>query len=219
MDTTRILDFIAGLKQNNHKDWMDAHREEYLAAKAEFEKLINFLIPQLQQFDESIHGVLAKDCIFRINRDIRFSKDKSPYKTNFGAFMAEGGRKTWKAGYYLHLEPGDESMIAGGIYMPPGEVLKKIRQEVDYNPAELKKIVSQEKFRQNFEEIQGEKLKTAPKGYPADHPNIEFLKLKSYTVLHKVPDRVVKSAEFPDKVVEVFSVMHPFNEYLNVAVS
>lgn len=219
MDTTRILDFIAGLKQNNHKDWMDAHREEYLAAKAEFEKLINFLIPQLQQFDESIHGVLAKDCIFRINRDIRFSKDKSPYKTNFGAFMAEGGRKTWKAGYYLHLEPGDESMIAGGIYMPPGEVLKKIRQEVDYNPAELKKIVSQEKFRQNFEEIQGEKLKTAPKGYPADHPNIEFLKLKSYTVLQKVPDRVVKSAEFPDKVVEVFSVMHPFNEYLNVAVS
>lgn len=219
MQLEKILHFLEGLKNNNHKEWMDQHRSEYHECKGIFEELVNFLIMEIQQFDPSVVGVTPKQSIFRLNRDIRFSKDKSPYKTNFGAFISEDGKKSFKPGYYLHMQPGNESFLAGGIYMPPGDILKKIRQEVDYNPTELKKIVSETSFKETFGEIQGEKLKTAPQGYSTDHPNIEFLKLKSYIVMHKLSDRQIKTPDFPQKVVEVFKVLRPFNEYLGVAIS
>jgi len=215
----KILDFLKELKYNNHKEWMDAHREQYHEAKAEFEEFVNMLIMEIQQFDESIVGVTPKNCIFRINRDIRFSKNKSPYKSNMAAFISEEGKKTFKPGYYIHLQPEDESMIAGGIYAPPGDILKKIRQEVDYNSGELKEIVSQKDFRNFFGEIQGEKLKTAPKGYSTDHPNIEFLKLKSYIVYHKFRDQDVMSDNFKNEAIKGFKILKPMNDYLGVAIS
>lgn len=219
MNIQPILEFLSGLGQNNNREWMESHKPEYAQARAEFDKIVEYLISEISLFDPTIRGLVPKDCIFRLNRDIRFSKDKSPYKIHFGAYIAEGGRKSESAGYYLHLQPGNNSMIAGGMYMPSGEALKKIRQEVDYNPSELKKIVLELPFVDYFGKVQGDQLKTAPKGYSPEHPNIDFLKLKSYTVVHTVSDDEVLNPGFPEKAVNVFRVMHPFNEYLNVAVS
>jgi uncharacterized protein (TIGR02453 family) len=184
-----------------------------------FKEIVSVLLTYVTRFDEDLTGLAPKDCIFRINRDIRFSKDKTPYKTNFGAALSEGGRRSPNAVYYLHLQPYDESFIAGGMYMPDKEYLAKIRQEVDYNPEELKKIVNTPDFKKYFGSIQGEKLSRPPKGYEATHPNIELLKLKSYIVLHRVTDEEVRSENFLPEIIRKFQVVQPFIRYLNVAIS
>lgn len=219
MDTDHILSFLSALKTNNNKEWMDAHRGEYLQAKVDFEALVNILLQNLQAIDPGLNGLTAKDCIFRINRDIRFSKDKSPYKHNFGASIAEGGKKSLNAGYYLHIQPGNESFVGGGLYMPPGEQLKKIRQEIDYNAPELFEIVTTKDFEQAYGRIQGEKLIRAPKGYDPDHPNIEFLKLKSYVALHKLTDDDIQSPQLIENLTHKCQVLKPFIDFLNIAIS
>lgn len=218
-NTHLILSFLSELKEHNQKEWMDAHKQQYQQARQAFIALVGQLLEGLKSHDPSLEGIQPKDCIFRINRDIRFSKDKTPYKIWMSAVMAEGGKKTLEAIYYLHLQPGDESMVAGGIYEPLGEQLRKIRQEVDYNAAELKEIVYHPDFLKYFGEIQGDKLSRAPKGYPADHPNIEFLKLKSYLAIRKFSDAEVLQDDFVEEVLKTFRAVQPFNEYLNVAVS
>ncbi|MGB3181559.1 MAG: DUF2461 domain-containing protein [Cyclobacteriaceae bacterium] len=219
MDTALILDFLSELEKNNNKEWMDENRPWYEEAREEFKKLIGFLLKEMSAFDEGLRLVTPKDSIFRINRDIRFSKDKSPYKNNFGAFMAEGGKKTEGAGYYLHLQPGNESFVGGGIYMPPSPLLGRIRQEIDYNASELKKIVEEPDFRSTFGPVKGEKLKTAPKGYPKDHPNIELLRLKSFVVTKSLSDEELKSGNIHEFIARIFEVQKPFNDYLDVAIS
>lgn len=219
MNTYHILSFLSELGANNNKEWMDANRGAYLQAKADFEALVNVLLRNLQAIDPGLNRLTGKDCIFRINRDIRFSKDKSPYKHNFGASIAEGGKKSLNAGYYLHIQPGDESFFGGGLYMPPGAQLKKIRQEIDYNAPELLKIVTAEDFKQAYGRIQGEKLSRAPKGYDPHHPNIEFLKLKSYVALHKLSDDDIKSPKLIENLTHNFQVLKPFIDFLNVAIS
>lgn len=198
---------------------MDQHRGLYEAAKEAFKNLVAYLLAEMSAVDESLLGLQPKDCIFRNNRDIRFSKDKSPYKLNFGAYLSEGGKKGGQAGYYLHLQPFGESFIAGGMYGPSGEALYKIRQEVDYNAGALKKITDEADFCRYFKEIQGEKLKRPPKGYAADHPNIELLKLKDYLVMHNMTDAEVTSDDFPRQSVKLCKAMMPFVHYLNVAIS
>lgn len=198
---------------------MDANRGAYLQAKADFEALVNALLQNLQAIDPDLNGITAKDCTFRINRDIRFSKDKSPYKHNFGASIAEGGKKSLNAGYYLHIQPGNESFIGGGLYMPPGEQLKKIRQEIDYNAPELLKIVATKDFKQAYGKIQGGKLSRAPKGYEPSHPNIEFLKLKSYVALHTLTDDDIQSPQLLENLTHKCQVLKPFIDFLNVAIS
>jgi uncharacterized protein (TIGR02453 family) len=219
MDTLSILTFLRQLQQNNEKAWMDAHRDDYQDARASFVDLITYLLRGLEVDDEGMRGLDPKRCIFRLNRDIRFSKDKSPYKTNFGAALSEGGRKSGNAAYYLHLQPHDESFIGGGIYQPPREVLAKVRQEIDYNASELRTIASSLDFKETFGEIQGDALKRAPKGYDPDHPNIELLKLKDYIVLRKLTDQEVTDAQFNERALAIFKTMTPFVHYLNVAVS
>ena len=219
MNTYHILSFLDELKTNNNKEWMDANRGAYLQAKADFEALVNALLQNLQAIDAGLNGLTAKDCIFRINRDIRFSKDKSPYKHNFGASIAEGGKKSLNAGYYLHIQPGNESFVGGGLYMPPGEQLKKIRQEIDYNAPELFEIVTTKDFEQAYGRIQGEKLIRAPKGYDPDHPNIEFLKLKSYVALHKLTDDDIQSPQLIENLTHKCQVLKPFIDFLNIAIS
>lgn len=219
MNTYHILSFLSELGANNNKEWMDANRGAYLQAKADFEALVNVLLQNLQAIDPGLNGLTGKDCIFRINRDIRFSKDKSPYKHNFGASIAEGGKKSLNAGYYLHIQPGDESFFGGGLYMPAGAQLKKVRQEIDYNAPELLKIVTAEDFKQAYGRIQGEKLSRAPKGYDPHHPNIEFLKLKSYVALHKLSDDDIKSPKLIENLTHNFQVLKPFIDFLNVAIS
>lgn len=220
MQRTRlILNFLSELKEHNHKEWMDEHKQQYQEARQAFVELVDELLEGMKVFDPSLEGIQPKECIFRINRDIRFSKDKTPYKIWMSAVMAEGGKKTLQAIYYLHLQPGGESMVAGGIHEPPGEQLRKIRQEVDYNAGELKEIVNHADFLRYFGEIQGEKLSRAPKGYPVDHPNIEFLKLKSYLAIRRFSDAEVQQEDFVEEVLKTFRAVQPFNEYLNVAVS
>lgn len=219
MNTIIILDFLQGLAIHNNKEWMEANKETYNEAKTSYIELISALLDRLKEFDPGVSSLTAKDCIFRINRDVRFSKNKAPYKGNFGASISEGGKKSASAGYYLHLQPGNESFIGGGLYMPPAEDLKKIRQEIDYNAPELLKIVSEKSFKQYFGVIQGDKLARAPKGYSPDHPNIEFLKLKSYVVLHKLSDEDVRAKDFIQNLTEKCRAMKPFLDFLNVAVS
>ena len=218
MNQKQIFNFLGELSQNNHKEWMDGNRSRYLEAKRNFEELIGVLLAGLVKIEPELGGITPKNCIFRINRDIRFSKDKSPYKNNFGAFISEDGKKSLSPGYYLHMQPG-ESFLAGGMYMPPGDQLKKIRQEIDYDYAGLKEIVEAPEFISFFDKLQGEKLKKAPQGYPVDHPNIEALKLKSYIVMHRLKDETLLQTDFPDYAIKVFEALKPLNDWLKVAVS
>lgn len=213
-----LLAFLTDLKVHNNKEWMDANKPRYKKVRQEFHRWVDELIIRMTEFDPSLAGITAKDSTFRINRDIRFSKDKSPYKSNMGAAIQEGGKKSMNPTYYLHIEPGD-SMIAGGLYMPPGDILAKVRQEIDYNAGELKEIVGQEDFKKVFGAISGEALKTAPKGYSKDHPNIELLRFKSYVVMKKLDDKEVLAPDFMDRAAEYFRVLAPFNHYLSVAIS
>ncbi len=213
-----VLDFLSDLQKNNHKEWMDLNKSRYQHAKKEFENLVKILIDRIALFDESIAGIQPKNCIFRLNRDIRFSNDKRPYKENMGAFITREGKKGMDGGYYLHIQPG-QSMLAGGTYMPPADILKKIRQEIDYNPNPLLDFMASQPFRKYFGEFEGERLKTAPKGYPPDHPNIDLLNLKSLIVTHSLTDHQVINDQFVDYILEVFSAMKPLNDYLKVAIN
>ena len=211
-----ILSFLDGLKQNNTREYMEAHKKEYNIAKKQFEELIAELIEKISGFDEHITGAESKICIFRIHRDVRFSKDKRPYKENFGGFINREGRKGMDGGYYMHVEPG-QSMLAGGIYMPPPDILKKIRQEIDYNPKPLIEYMKSTDFKKYFGSFEGDRLKKAPQGYSPDHPNIELLKLKYYIVDHPLKDEQLLNPGFIDHAVNIFKAMYPLNTYLRTA--
>lgn len=216
VNKNNIISFLNDLSENNHKVWFEANKERYLQAKQEMEDLVQEVIEKISLFDSSVADQLAKKCVFRIYRDVRFSKDKVPYKNNMGGFIVPGGKKSGKAGYYLHLEPGN-SFIAGGVYMPESANLKKIREEILYNTKAFKGIIESDSFRETFGEVEGEKLKRPPKGYPAEFEDIELLKFKSYTVLHRISDTQVNDVGFVDGAVEVFRVMKDFNDFLNQA--
>ena len=213
-----VITFLTDLAANNQREWMQENKKRYEVAKLEFKEIVSFLLEGIGTFDETVQGLEPKDCIFRINRDIRFSKDKSPYKTNFGAAMMEGGKKTGNPTYYLHVQPG-KSFVAGGVYMPDAENLKKIRQEIDYNSEELRNIVKEDRFRKLFGQMTGESLKTAPKGYPKDHPNIDLLRMKSFLVTKDLSDKDVLAKNFIARITEMYQVMYPFNQYFSVAMS
>lgn len=209
--------FLKALKKNNNRDWFNGHRPEYESAKANVHEFVQELIAALSSFDTRLMGLEAKDCVFRIFRDTRFSKNKLPYKTNMGASIHAGGKKVIGPGYYVHLEPGG-SFIAGGIWMPPAEELRKIRQEIDYNGKELKKILAKSSFKKAFGSLSNEHtLKNAPKGYAKDHPDIELLKLNSFIVWKDLPDSEVLGA----KAIKTFSgygkEMKPLLEFLKTA--
>ena len=209
------LKFLDQLAKNNNKVWFDAHRKGYDAAKLQFEVLLEDLIMNFGPIEDLV-GMSPKNFTFRINRDVRFSNDKSPYKNNMAAALGQGGKKSRRLSYYLHLQPG-ESFIAGGIYMPEGDQLKLIRKQIDEDPRELKKIISNKDFVKTFGDLNGEKLKTAPKGFAPDHPDIELLKHKQFLALHPLKESDVTSAKFVAHIVTVCKAMKPFNEYFNRA--
>jgi uncharacterized protein (TIGR02453 family) len=175
-------------------------------------------LAELNKVDPGINNLKAKDCIFRIYRDVRFSKNKEPYKSNFGAFMVKGGKKSNFAGYYIHIEP-DQSFVGGGIYMPEPGILRSIREEIYTHTEEYKSIIGNKTFRKYFPEIYGEKLSTAPKGFPKDFPDIDLLKNKHYAVAHYVKDSFWTSKNIISDLTEIFSVQYRFNEFLNRAVN
>ncbi len=209
------LKFLKNLKENNDKVWFGNHKDEYLKVAEEFLFLTELLISKIEKFDKSIKGISAKNCIFRIYRDVRFAKDKSPFKTNFGAFIKQGGKNSPGAGYYIHIEP-EKSMLGGGIYMPPSDVLFKIRNSILKDSKPLKKILKDKEFQKTFGEIYKEdKLKTAPRGIPKDHPDLDLLTHKHYTIVKTLSDKEVTSKNFTRDAEETFNLMRPFNFYLN----
>ncbi len=159
----------------------------------------------------------AKDCVFRIYKDVRFSKDKTPYKSNFGASINPGGKKSLVAGYYLHLEPG-ASFLAGGVYMPQPDMLNAIRQEIDYNTDAFLKILKSASFKKFFKGLdEDDKLKTAPKGFEKDHPHIELLKNKHFIVSYPLSDKQLGEKNADTTILAGFKAMQPFLEYLREA--
>ena len=214
----RSLNFLAELKENNDRAWFNAHKDEYEAGKDAFEDFLDEIIDTLRAEDDLqfLHG---KDCISRIYRDVRFSKDKSPYKLNMGAMIAQGGWKgNQQLGYYVSVEPGGESMVAGGIYMPSSEQLLRFREMVIKDPSKFKALISQPAFVQAFGEIEGDKLKTAPRGYDKNHPEIELLRLRKIFAWRKYSDKEVKADGFVDEVIDRCNTLRPFLRYLQEVV-
>ncbi len=208
------LKFLTQLAKNNNKEWFDTNRKTYDGIKVEFATLVQSVIDKNTLFDNDLKGLEPKQCIFRINKDVRFSKDKSPYKTTIGASINPGGKKSMIAGYYLHIEP-NKSFLAGGCYMPMPETLAAIRQEIDYNTTDFKKIISAKDFKTYFKELsQDDKLKTAPKGYDKNHADISLLQHKHFVVAHNLTDEQVCNKNFAAYASKVFKAMLPLNEFL-----
>ena len=213
----QTLKFLSQLKKNNNKPWFDAHRGQYEAARIDFSNFVQLVIDALQKTDTTITGLTAKECQFRINRDVRFSKDKRPYKENFGAFICRGGKKSIYAGYYFHLAPGN-SFIGGGLWMPEPDNLKKVRQEIDYNWDEFQSILKNK----NFKKIYSDLLKTGdlslsrmPKGYEEDNPASDYLKLKSLIAETKFADEDLTKSSLHKKTVGAFETLQPFLNFIN----
>ena len=210
------LSFLSDLKKNNDRDWFKKNQAVYTDAKNNFETMVQEIINKVVGFEPIMKGLEVKSCVYRINRDIRFSNDKSPYKTHFGAFIVRGGKKNGDkfAGYYIHIEPG-KSIIAGGAYMPPSPWLASIREKINQESAKFNKIINHKDFIKFFGNIDGEKLKTPPRGYSSDNPSIELLKFKSYLAVNEVPDKVVLSPDYFSHVIAVLKTMKPLNDFLN----
>jgi uncharacterized protein (TIGR02453 family) len=211
------LKFLNNLKKNNSKPWFDANRKQYELAKEDFLLTVEKVIAGIAIFDPAIAHLKPKECTFRINRDVRFSKDKSPYKNNIAGYFNRNGKKSNDAGYYLHIEPG-KSFAAGGLWMPEPQGLAKIRQEIDYSFEAWKKITGNAAFKKAFTEgVKGDALVRPPKGYEEGNPAIEFLKLKSFIVTKPFTDAQVQSKTFVKDVSTAFKTMKPLLDFLNTA--
>jgi uncharacterized protein (TIGR02453 family) len=213
------IKFLTDLQKNNNKPWFEQNRKIYEAAKADLQNMVEALIPEIAKFDEPISRLAVKDCTFRINRDVRFSKNKSPYKTNMAAYFSRGGKKASVAGYYFHCEPG-KSYAAGGFYSPMPPELAKIRQEIDYGFDEWKKITGNKAFKKYFPEgVDGiESLVRPPKGYDETNPAISYLKMKHFIVSKPINDTALQSKTLVKDVAKVFETMKPMIDFLNRAV-
>ncbi len=217
-DLKPTLKFLSSIKSNNNKPWFEAHRADYERARGEFEDLVDQLIVKLGAF-EDMQGVTARDCVMRIYRDVRFSKDKSPYKIAMSASIGPGGRKAYRFQYFLHLEPGDRSIIAGGLHEPESAQINAFRTAIARDARKFKSIVSAPAFKRHFGTISGEKLKTAPQGIARDHPEIELLRLKEVVAVQILPDKTVLSPGLVAQVVDACKAMKPFLDYLSSVVA
>lgn len=211
-----VLNFLSGLRENNNKEWFDQNREWYQQSHKKVVFLTELIIHELGKFDDEIGVQDPKHCIFRIYRDVRFSNDKTPYKTHIGTYIAKGGRKSINAGYYLHIEPGG-SFIGGGAWSPQADALKAIRTEIYDHPDEFKKIIYAPSFRKVYKELYDDKLKTAPKGFPKEFPEIDLLKYKSYAFDAPLNDSVVTSDQFVEKIISSMRELYPVIRFLNSA--
>lgn len=214
----KILQFLSDLKDNNNRDWFQDNKDRFLQIKAEHETLVSKIIAGISTFERELQLLNPKECIFRIYRDVRFSKNKDPYKTAFGAVFSKGGRKSKFAGYYFHLEPGN-SFAGGGIWRPDSYALKNIRYEIYNFPEEFLKIINTKEFTKTFGAINGEKLKRPPKDFPADYEHIDLLKFKSFTVSRKFSDDELTSSTYYTSLIKTFETMKPFIAFLNRAIA
>jgi uncharacterized protein (TIGR02453 family) len=212
------IQFLKGLHKNNNREWFLSNKIKYEAAKGNFFQFVEAALKEIQKFDHSLDELQSKQCVFRINRDVRFSKNKDPYKNNFGASFSKGAKKITTAGYYFHLEPG-ASFIGGGLWMPEAADLQKVRQEIDYCHKEFSGILTNKKFSNTFGSLDTEaKLIRPPKGYDIDNPAIEFLKLKSFTAVTPITDNELLDKNIVKKSVEIFKALSPLVQFLNRAI-
>ncbi|MCW3161365.1 DUF2461 domain-containing protein [Chryseobacterium oryctis] len=208
------FDFLQKLILNNNREWFNENKSLYTEAQQNLILFIEDLIQNMSEFDEELGKIDAKKSLFRIYRDTRFSKDKSPYKTNFGASLGMG-KGSQKAGYYLHIEPG-KSFIAGGIYMPDSSVLKELRKEISLYGDDFLTILNNKDFKKHFPELdQDDKLKKVPQGFEKENPMAEYLKLKSFIVVYNLTDEEILDKNSVKNLSKIFKLMKPLNDFLN----
>lgn len=213
------LKFLKDLNKNNNRSWFEDHRKQYETAKSDFNLFVEALIKKIAVFDKPIGELAARNCTFRINRDVRFSKNKDPYKNNMAGYFNKAGKKGIGSGYYFHLQPG-ESFAAAGIWMPEPEVLSKIRQEIDYNFDEWKKIINSPSFKKNFPGglENRESLSRPPKGYDINNPAIGYLKMKSFIVTKSFTDDELQAKTAATNIANTFKQLKPLIDFLNRAI-
>jgi uncharacterized protein (TIGR02453 family) len=219
MMTKEALQFLEDLIANNNTEWMHANKKRYENYKKDYHQYIAEILAEIKPLDKSLEPLEVKNCTFRINRDIRFSKDKSPYKTNMGVWFSQNKNRKNSPGYYIHFEKGN-SFIAGGVWCPEPDELKKIRKEIEFFHDDLEKIVNEKNFKKEFAALSREEnnvLKNAPKGFEPTHPAIEFLKLKSFTASQKIDDKLFTQPNFSKKIAQKLIVLKPMNDFLNRA--
>jgi uncharacterized protein (TIGR02453 family) len=213
-DMKSALEFIKELKENNDREWFNANKDRFLHSSNVFKDFVNQLIAGINEFDDSVGPLDPKDCIFRIYRDVRFSHDKAPFKTNFGAYMAKGGRKSPYAGYYFHLD-AEDSFASGGIYMAPTEIMKRIREDIDLYPEDFLAIMNEKKFKETFRFFEEEKLKRVPQGFNKDSPVAEYLKFKHLTPYHSLSPSDIADKNLLKNTLSVYKTMKPLVDFLN----
>ncbi len=214
------LQFLKQLKQHNSKEWFDLHRNNYTQAKENFADLVTEVLQQFGKKDPSIAMLMAKETMFRINRDVRFSKNKAPYKNNMSFYLVKGGKKSPLAGYYFHCEPGGKSFVGGGLYGGEADQIKKVRQEIDYNWEEFSKLIAKPLFKKSFGDLsfeEGMSLQREPKGYEKSNPAIKYLKLKTWIARLPIADEDLTAKDLPKKIAAAFAAMQPLIIFLNRA--
>ena len=218
MITQSTFQFLSELKQNNTREWYHANKDSYKEAFGNFEDLVAMLLHTIADFDESVLGTEPKDCLFRIYRDIRFSKDKTPYKTWFGASLKQGGRKQVGSGYYIHISP-KQVYLAGGIWHPEKDTLGMIRDHIVAWPKKFENVVLDKTFLKAFGSLGGDQLKTAPRGFPKDHPQIHWLRHKDHIVSVQINPKEILSEKFIKKAGKIYEKMLPLNQFITEAIS
>ena len=219
MLTKESLQFLDDLKKNNNRDWFQDNKKRYEIFKKDYHQLVSDFLDVMKPLDPSLELLEVKNCTFRINRDIRFSKDKSPYKAHLGVWLSSGAKGLNRSGYYIHIEKG-ASFIAGGFYSPEAEDLKKVRKEIAFFHDDLEAIVADKNFKKEFGSLdvdENNSLKNPPRGYEKDHPAIEFLKLKSFTASQKYDISEVTQKDFVSKMSKKLIALKPLNEFINRA--
>jgi uncharacterized protein (TIGR02453 family) len=213
LDLKPVLTFVRALGRHNNREWFEGHRPQYANARAAFEGYVAALIAELGR-TEHFGSLSPKDCIFRMNRDLRFSRDKTPYKPYMSAYIATGGRRSRRLGFYVHLQAGDRSILGGGLHEPEPGQLAAWRASIARDSRPFRRIAAAPRFRRYFGAVRGETLKTAPAGYPRDHPDLDLLRLKRITIWREMVDRQVLSPSFLRETIVTFQAMKPFLAYL-----
>lgn len=214
---TGLIDFLVELRKNNNREWFQAHKGEYDALRTHFIADVEQLIARLATYDEELRGLRVEDCIYRIYRDIRFSPDKTPYKTYFSAYIARGGKKSPRAGYYLHIEPGNVA-LSGGIWCPDTRLIKALRQAIYDNLDEWQSIVEAPQFVQNYPTFVGETLKMTPRDFPKEGDHTKWVKRKDYTVWGLQTDDFISRPDWIEQAAQKLLLIKPMNDFLNYTV-
>ena len=217
MNIGDIIDYLKRLSANNDRSWFLAHKEEYLAVKQAYDDVVAAAIGRIALFDESVAHLSPSDCTYRIYRDTRFSKDKSPYKNHLGAYINSWGKKSNHCGYYIHIEPGNCMFAGGGWGLPPA-MLKAVRQSIIDNIDEFMEIVEDPEFKKYFPVLGEEHLKVMPKGFPKDFAYPEYIKCKDYVTWCNISDEEACSSGFFDKMEDVFRQLKRLSDFMNYTI-